>query len=125
MIHRPVVVLLEDARQLSDVVRDVLEEDGFEVLAANAILEAMDFLRSRHVDVLVCDWAGCGGGDPAADPMKSIVGEFPDLALVTVYEPREDEVPLFGPWRSEGKNKMLRRPFRLDDLVGALRSIVG
>jgi CheY-like chemotaxis protein len=125
MIHRPVIVLLEDERQLSNVVCDVLEEDGFEVLAASAIPEALELLRNRKVDVLVWDWADGGESVPAAGPMESIGREFPDLALVTVCKPSEKEVPLFGPWRSEGKNKILRRPFRIDDLVGALRSIVG
>lgn len=121
MPRPPVAVVIEDQVELSDVLRALLREEGFEVVAVRSADEAQATLRDRKVAVVVSDLPSTG--TPDDDPMHSIVSDFPNLGIVVVRDPDDEPVPFFGPWRTDGSKLILRRPFRLDDLLRAVREI--
>lgn len=122
MPAQPVVVVIEDQSALGEVIRDVLDEEGFEVLNVRDQYAAMGELRHRDVDLVVADLpARPGEGDPLAE----IAREYPDLRLIVVTDESQEQVPFFGPWRVSGSRWTLRRPFRLADLIAASREAIG
>jgi len=120
MPQLPVVVVIEDQSELRQVLRDVLDDEGYEVLPVRDPTEAMAVLREKTVDLLVSDLTE--KEEEGADPLADVCREFPDLPLIVLSE---DAGPFFGPWRVSGSRMILRKPFRLDDLIAASREIVG
>ncbi len=51
--------------------------------------------------------------------------EFPDVALIALSQPGKMALPVFGPWRRDGDHITLRQPFRLTDVIGAAKDLVG
>jgi DNA-binding NtrC family response regulator len=121
MPRRPVAVVIEDQVELSGVLRDVLRHEGFDVVVVDTVAKAHPTLRERTVAVVVVDLPSDGAPDDVS--IQSIVEGFPQLGIVVVRDPDDEPPPFFGPWRTEGSKRILRRPFRLDDLLGAVRDI--
>lgn len=122
MPQLPIVLLVEDQTELRHVLRDVLDEEGYEVLPVCDPAEAIAILREQSVDLLVSDLPEQNDGD---DPLADVVREFPELPLIVLSDDCHDGGPFFGPWRISGSRMTLRKPFRLDDLIAASREIVG
>jgi DNA-binding response OmpR family regulator len=115
----PVVVVIEAQTELSHVIRDVLGEEGYEVIAVRDQYAALGELRQRAADFLVADLPDLDSG--IGDPLAEIEREFPKLPLIVLEDESELKAPFFGPWRVSGSRVTLRRPFRLDDLIAASR----
>lgn len=119
----PVVVVIEDQTELGRVIRDVMGEEGYEVLSVRDQFSAVATLRSQHVDLVVADLPAPEPG--RADPLAEIVQDFPDVPLIVLRDESSEGVPFFGPWRISGSWMTLRRPFKLDDLLALSRDVVG
>ena len=122
VITAPVVLVVEEHTALLDVLIDALTWEGYEVVPARGANEAADILRNREVDLLVADPPPFDGAEAEIDALAE---EFPDLPLVTLIDPGTVEQIYFGPWIEEGNRYILRRPFRLGDLLRACREAVG
>lgn len=123
MPAQPVVVVIEDQSTLGEVIRDVLDEEGYEVVTVRDQYAAMGELRHRDVDLIVADLPAARPGE--GDPLAEIQREYPHLHLIVVTDESQEDVPFFGPWRVSGSRMTLRRPFRLADLIAASREAVG
>jgi DNA-binding NtrC family response regulator len=113
--------VIEDQQELGRVIRDILRAEGFEAVPVRDAAAALDTLRERQAAFLVSDLPLSGGDD--GDPLAGVTEAFPDLPVIVIRDVRSDDVPFFGPWRREGSRLLLRRPFRLDDLLAAAREI--
>ncbi|KPJ82689.1 MAG: hypothetical protein AMS19_07025 [Gemmatimonas sp. SG8_23] len=118
----PVVVLLEDQAELGRVIREVLGEAGMEVIQVRAAEDAVTTIRERDVAFVVSDLPSLGREH--GDPLAPISSTYPDLPIIVIRDKRDDDVPFFGAWREEGSRLLLRRPFRIDDLVSATRELL-
>ena len=123
MGRQPVVLIIEDHAELLGIIRDVLDNEGYEVAGAQNPSDALEVLRSKDIDLLVSDYSPPFGD--GSDPLVEIDREFPDLPVITFSEDDEQSVPFFGPRRVDGSRTTLRKPFKLDHLIAALREIVG
>ncbi|MBL0059613.1 MAG: response regulator [Elusimicrobia bacterium] len=75
-----VALVVEDDDAIRDVIREVLEGQGLEVLSASSGEESLMLLSSRAVDVVVMDLRMPGmNGVETAIAMKR---EFPDLPII-------------------------------------------
>lgn len=119
----PVVVVIEDQTELGHVIRDILSEDGYEVLAVRDQFAAVATLRNQPVDLVIADLPAPASG--GVDPLAEIARDFPDVPLIVLTDESHEEVPFFGPWKISGSRVTLRRPFKLDDLLAASREMVG
>jgi DNA-binding NtrC family response regulator len=117
----PVAVVIEDQAELSQVLKDVLGGEGFEVVTVRSTVEAQAVLRERAVTLVVSDLPSIGTSND--DPLGPVLRDFPDVEIVVVRDPEDEAIPFFGPWRRDGAKLILRRPFRLDDLLHAVREI--
>jgi DNA-binding response OmpR family regulator len=119
----PAVVLIEDHSELGEIIRDVMSEEGYDVLTVRDQFAAVATLRSQRIDLVVADLPDPEPGQ--ADPLSEVTREFPGVPLVTIVDESAEEIPFFGPWRVSGGRATLRRPFKLDDLIAVTREIVG
>lgn len=119
----PVVVVVEDTTELGEVIRDVMTEEGYDVLHVRDQFAAVATLRSQRVDLVVADVPPRGPGDP--NPISEIVREFPDTPLLLIDDAPPEDAPFFGPWRVSNGRGTLLRPFKLDHLLAAVRELVG
>jgi len=120
---RPVVVVIEEQPELGKVLGEVLGTEGFEVVQVRSATDALDALNQQTVAFLVSDLTM--PGHAGADALASVTAAFPELPVIVIRAQRDDDIPFFGPWRRDGSRLLLRRPFRLDDLVGAAREVFG
>lgn len=119
----PIVVVIEDHTELGHVLRDVMSEDGYEVLAVRDQFAAVATLRKQRVDLVIADLPD---PDPSvADPLSEIARDFPQIPLIVLSDDDGDRAPFFGPWRISESRVTLRRPFKLDDLLTVSREVVG
>ena len=123
MPHQPVILVIEDQPELRHVLRDVLGDEGYEVLPARDQGEALTILRERPVDLLVSDLPE--PTEEERDPLEDVLREFPAVPLIVLSSDSEQDTPFFGPWQVSGSRMTLRKPFRLDDLIAASREVVG
>ncbi len=104
------------------MIREVLGTEGFDVKPVPDAGAALVALREEGAVFLVSDLSSAGGD--GTDPLAAIDGEFPDLPVIVIQDQRAGDIPFFGPWRAEGSKLLLRRPFRLDDLIAASRELL-
>lgn len=119
----PVIVIIENQAELGQVMRDVLEDEGYDVMAVRDQYGAIGVLRSQKVDMVVADLPRPLPGE--GDALVELATEFPDMPLIVLHDDDQEAVPFFGPWRREGSRVVMRRPFRLDHLIEATRDLVG
>ena len=115
----PVVLVVEEHVELRNVLGVALENEGYEVVFATDEVAALAILRSRPVDLLVTDRPELTVG--AVDNLGQMEVEFPDLRVVALEEMGHGPYIFFGPWETSGERRILRKPFRLGDLVAACR----
>ncbi len=123
MPRMPVVVLIEDHTELGEVIRDVMAEEGYDVLTVRDQFAAVATLRRQVVDLVVADLPVPGPGP--TDPLTEITRDFPDIPLVAIRDESAEDAPFFGPWRTSGRQVTMRRPFKLADLLTVTREVVG
>jgi two-component system, NtrC family, nitrogen regulation response regulator NtrX len=122
MPRKPVVLVVEDQSELGRVIRGVLSDEGYEVVAARDAGTALGVLRDQQVNLLISDLSTAVA--PEGDPLAPLIEEFPDLRVIVIGDESDDAPPFFGPWRVTGSRLTMRRPFRLDDLVAASREVM-
>ncbi|MGB1656547.1 MAG: hypothetical protein ACPHQP_06610 [Longimicrobiales bacterium] len=119
----PLVLVIEHETELGRVIRDVLEEDGYDVVRVRDPFGAIGVMRQRAVDLVVAGLPRPDG--QTTGPLGELVDEFPDVALISVAPPGAADSPVFGAWRRDGHYIVLRQPFRLEDVIAAAHELVG
>lgn len=117
----PAVVVIENETELGRVIRDVLVDEGYDVVRVRDQYGAIGIMRQKGVDLVVAGLPGPEDDDPG--PLGELATEFPDVALISLSQP--GALPVFGAWRRDGDHITLRQPFRLDDIIGAAKELVG
>jgi CheY-like chemotaxis protein len=107
------VLVVDDARELLSALGEALTEEGWEVVAAASAREALEAVRSRPVDVVLCDVL------LGAEDGRSLRHAF-------AGEPRLSEIPFVfmtastREVRSSGLEYALPKPFSITDVLGIL-----
>jgi len=115
--ERHTVLLVEDEDDLRDIVGDVLEENGYEVIPAGNGKQAMDFLYNTDTlpSVIVLDL------------MMPIVSGWECLRAIQSEE-RLASIPVLvvtaiGRDRPRGVTALLKKPFSIADLLESVRRL--
>jgi DNA-binding response OmpR family regulator len=119
----PVVIVIAYESELGRLIRDVLVDEGYDVVRVRDPYGAIGLMRKQSVDLVV---AGLPVLDEEeGDPLNELMTEFPDVALIALSRPGRMALPVFGRWRREGHRITLKLPFRLNDVIAAARDLVG
>jgi CheY-like chemotaxis protein len=108
------VLVVDDDRDVLDVVTSMLEELGCDVVAAQSGHEALDRLRqNEQISILITDINMPGmDGHELAERARRLRQDLKVLQL-SGREPRRGGLP------------MIRKPFTLEDLASTMKQTVG
>lgn len=116
---RPRIVVLEDDRDVAELVREILDDSGFDTMTADHETPIEEVARHRPrlllLDLLLGDR---DGRDVLADLRRAGLPQVP-LVLLSGRERLEPEM------RRLGAAAALPKPFDIDELVGTCRLLVG
>jgi CheY-like chemotaxis protein len=116
------VLLVEDEEIVRNLVEEMLEDDGYAVLAAASGGEALELLRTHggQIDVLVTDvvMPGLSGQQLAAQ----LVEERPGLRVLFASGYAEDAIATHGVLRPG--TAFLEKPFTAPELASTLRQLL-
>jgi PAS domain S-box-containing protein len=119
---RPILVV-DDEPAFREMVRLVLEEDGYEVhLAANGV-EALRRLREEYstLGLVILDLRMPGvDGLGVLQELRELAPQLPVLVATGYATPEEKRRAL-----AAGAGKILEKPYRVADLRGALGELIG
>jgi len=115
-----VVLVIEANPELRSVLIDALTWQGYDVVTPRHHGDLGRILRSRRVALVVSDPPSFAASDPDVQGVDALREADPGIPVVELA----DEAPgvvFFRPWSTEGQKRVLRRPFRLSDLLAACR----
>ena len=113
------VLVIEDNADLRDYLRVALESEKYEVLTARNGQEALSYLNGHPVDVVLTDLFM-----PEMDGIEIIAAlrkQYPNIHVVAMSgRPGVDYLAVA---RELGVACTLRKPFEIDELLGALKGL--
>ena len=113
----PTILLVDDDNVLRDVLGRVLTRDGYSVVPAAGVAEALDLAREHTLSLALLDLSlPDGDGVGLADSLRERQADLP-LILMTAYPIRLREDPEIG---SRFRRVMIK-PLNLDELRTAVR----
>ena len=112
------VLVVEDEAAVRKATCRILEEAGFDVLAARNGAEALDLVKGAPVDVVVSDVVMPGGLN-GADLAEGLRADHPDLGVVLVTGHSRDHLDRFG--QLPDGIQVLQKPYVASVLVQAVR----
>ena len=116
---RPPVVVLEDDRDVAELVREILDDSGFDTMTADhhtpPELVAQHRPRLLLLDLLL---GGHDGRDLLAALRAAGLGHVPLVLLSGKRELEEEKKAL-------GAAAIITKPFEIDELIGTCRGLVG
>jgi putative nucleotidyltransferase with HDIG domain len=113
------ILLVDDERQLSNLIRDFLQAAGYVVEQASDGVEALSFLESQVYDALVMDIRmPRKDGLEVLKELKGFTTGLPILMITGLASNEEiDQATKFG------ASRILRKPFQLDELLRSVDDI--
>lgn len=117
------ILLADDSTQMRHMIKDMLRRLGFEnVIQVSGGEEALTSLKSRHVDVILCDWnlPGISGREILRQVRET--PEWRDMPFIMVTaEMHQGTVALAGEAKVDG---YILKPFTMDVLYDKLVAAV-
>ncbi|NUN96157.1 MAG: HDOD domain-containing protein [Candidatus Omnitrophica bacterium] len=113
------LLLVDDEAQLSDLIRDYLLSAGYVIDQAIDGVEALELMSTRNYDALVMDIRmPRKDGLEVLEELQETTPGIPTLIItgLATHEELEQAIQF-------GANKVLRKPFQLDELLSSIREI--
>ena len=114
------VLLVEDEREVREVLAEALSAEGYEVATASTTHEAINALRSRSFDAVVSDLLIPGGG---GREVLAAAGELPvppPVAFITGAL----EATVADKLLAAGAKACLQKPFQVPDLLAVISELI-
>ncbi len=113
----PHLLIVEDDSEMRDLLRKVLEKEGFRVSLAGNGHEAIALLSRNHFDLVVTDMLMPADG--GLELLGTIRGTQPSLPVIIITA--------FGDWRSYsralelGATAFISKPLKMAELITAIQ----
>src|SRR5438270_7146928 len=114
----PTILVADDDRTLTDMLRRTLTYEGYDVLTAANGSEALAQAQAHHPDLVVLDWL-MPGLDGLAVARRLRAGDGPPILMLTARDAVEDRVEGLD----SGADDYLVKPFSFAELVARLRAL--
>ena len=113
------ILALDDNPTILEILTELLDMEGWEVLAASSFSEAMGVLETGPVDLIITDYTATRAPGVEGNGLTRLAAATPGAAIVvlTGYGNRE-ELDLIA----ESVDDVITKPFNISDLVERLRA---
>ncbi len=116
--NNPVVLVVEDDPPVRELLRDVLNEDDYEIVAVADGAAALQVLGTLHVDVITLDLDLPGlTGSEFLPLLHSRTTQVPPVIIISSTAPVSRELQAQAA-------VVLTKPFDIDDLIAKIRTLV-
>ena len=115
-----VVLVVDDDTRVQDILKDVVSEQGYEVIAVGSGEEAIEEIEKRHFDLVFLDLVLPGISGVEVLGMIKAKDEKTVVVVVTGYG--DDPIALEA--ISLGPLFLLRKPFHITDIVKILDIVI-
>jgi len=111
------ILVAEDDRAILEVVKIILEQEGFETYFADREEGIRSIIRDQNPDLILLDiWLGGSDGGKIAKSVKSDK-QTKDIPIIMISANNETEKIT----RESGANGFLLKPFNIEDLLEIVR----
>jgi len=111
------ILIVDDEEALSNMLNDVLSEEGYQVLEANSAERALGILKSTNVDLMISDIIMPGmGGFELVEKVNELYPEV-KIQLVTGYSDQVQEDVVLH-------KKILYKPYQNFDMLERVKSML-
>jgi DNA-binding NtrC family response regulator len=121
VLDRPLVLIVDDDRDLCDNLWDILRGRGFRVFLAHDQAEAAEQLHDRQFQIVLIDMRLPGGDGQS---VFRLVHEANPEARTIVITGHRPEVEPLAPWLiNEGVDAICYKPFEVDRLLDTISNL--
>ena len=114
------ILLAEDERTISRLIKQVLTNAGHEVTGVQSAAEAVEHLEANAFDLVLLDLnLADGDGMRVVAALENHVGPTPPVVLMTCEGNMDQDDP-----RARRVAKVLAKPFELDELEALVKLFV-
>ena len=113
------ILVVDDERDITDILQFNLEYEGFEVTAATSAEEAMELLDSSYVLLILDVMMGGMTGFKMADQLRKEGNKIP-IIFLTAKDTENDMLTGF----SIGGDDYIKKPFSIKELVARVHSVL-
>lgn len=118
-IHQ--ILVVDDEEPICDLIKQALEAHGYKVDLAHSSAEAMKKLTSQRYDMAILDYLmPQGDGKFLYQQIESMNPDLAKRILFITGAPFEQRLIKF---LSSVKNRFLKKPFPIEELLRAVRSM--
>ncbi|MFC1735233.1 response regulator transcription factor [Candidatus Hydrogenedentota bacterium] len=118
------ILVVDDEEQVRSMLKDSLEEAGFEVETAPDGTKATGLFHENSFDLMITDMIM--PNKDGLDTIMEIRRNFPEVKIIAISggdnTPPQDYLDLANEF---GADLALSKPFRLEELTGAIRGLLG
>ncbi len=121
------ILVMDDEDDILDLVKDILENIGFEVLEAHDGQEAINLYKQelnagRNVDLVILDLTVRGGmgGKKTIKELRKINPEIP-----AIVSSGYSNAPIMANYREYGFNGVVAKPYKANELILAVQQLLG
>jgi two-component system, OmpR family, phosphate regulon sensor histidine kinase PhoR len=115
------VLVVDDERVIREGLRRVLSPEGYLVLTAQNGQEALNILRSEHVDVVVCDLKMPVMG--AVEVLEEAGTTSPGVPVIIITG--QGTIPNAVECMKKGAYDFITKPFRADFVLSVIKCALG
>jgi two-component system, NtrC family, response regulator HydG len=120
-LHQPLVLVVDDDRDLCDNLWDLLRQGGFRVCVAHDLFHAAKNLRESSYEVVLIDMRLPDGDGGSVYRLVHETNPQSRTVLITGY--RSDMNDLVAQLTKEGANSVWYKPFHVPELIATMRKL--
>lgn len=118
------ILIIDDDTEIREVLRQILERAGYEVMEASDGREGLNLYRERQADLIITDIVM-----PRKDGLETITDlriEFPGSKIIAISGGgRLDPKPYLELAEGFGADRLLTKPFGHEELLEAVQDLLG
>jgi DNA-binding response OmpR family regulator len=119
-MHQATVLLVEDNHLLRWWMTSSLKREGWVVVATQSVDEATSLAGAYPFDVLITDWR-LQDGHSGFEVLARLRATYPGIPAILISA--EADADLEARARTEGFDVVIRKPFPLAEIVGAVHGL--
>jgi DNA-binding response OmpR family regulator len=116
-VKKPLVLVLDDHRQVLKFIEINLKLHGFEVITTTSGEEALEAIRDGRPDILLLDIIMPGMDGFEVLRQMRVFSQLPVIAFSASIANYDEAIKL-------GANEFISKPFNVNDLAGKIKSIL-